>query len=100
VAAPLTPLRSRSPACSVSSRVCCGLVDEGADGAHRSPERRRAGHATALVESLEKHAMHDFTPPLDIVDGAARVCDPIFAGHLTGDHVWGQFLKDYRPTDW
>ena len=41
-----------------------------------------------------------FHPPLDIVDGAARIVDPIISGINSGQHVWGQFLKDYRPTDW
>ncbi|TAM61716.1 MAG: SDR family oxidoreductase [Rhodanobacter sp.] len=41
-----------------------------------------------------------FHPPLDIIDGAARIVDPIISGLRSGEHVWGQFLKDYRPTDW
>ncbi len=50
--------------------------------------------------SQRKQDMHDFQPPLDIVDGAARVCDPFFDGILTGKHWCGKFLKDYFPVDW
>jgi NAD(P)-dependent dehydrogenase (short-subunit alcohol dehydrogenase family) len=47
-----------------------------------------------------KEEYHDFQPPLDIVDGAARVCDPFFNGINTGKHWTGKFLKDYFPIDW
>jgi hypothetical protein len=53
-----------------------------------------------VLLSLRKQKDHDFQPPLDVVDGAARVCDPFFTGLRTGEHVYGKFLKDYRPAPW
>jgi NAD(P)-dependent dehydrogenase (short-subunit alcohol dehydrogenase family) len=40
-----------------------------------------------------------FAAPLDLVDGAARVYDPIVRGER-GEDVFGCFLKDYSPAAW
>ncbi|MBW0115804.1 SDR family NAD(P)-dependent oxidoreductase [Pseudonocardia abyssalis] len=44
-------------------------------------------------------AEEGFHAPLDLVDGAARVYDPIVRGEA-GEDVHGCFLKDYAPTNW
>jgi NAD(P)-dependent dehydrogenase (short-subunit alcohol dehydrogenase family) len=40
-----------------------------------------------------------FHAPLDLVDGAARVYDPIVRGEA-GEDLFGVFLKDYSPAAW
>ncbi len=40
-----------------------------------------------------------FRAPLDLVDGAARVYDPIVRGEA-GEDFFGVFLKDYKPAQW
>jgi NAD(P)-dependent dehydrogenase (short-subunit alcohol dehydrogenase family) len=47
-----------------------------------------------------KQRVHGFHPPLDVVDGAARVLDPLFSHLLTGHGPWGKFFKDYREIPW
>lgn len=53
-----------------------------------------------FAKTVEKEETQRFAPPLDAIDGAARVLDPIFTGLTTGRHCWGQFLKDYAPAPW
>ncbi|MBO1332088.1 SDR family NAD(P)-dependent oxidoreductase [Streptomyces sp. VRA16 Mangrove soil] len=44
-------------------------------------------------------AEEGFHAPLDLVDGAARVYDPVVLGE-SGEDVYGVFLKDYAPGKW
>ncbi|MFG2589609.1 SDR family NAD(P)-dependent oxidoreductase [Streptomyces sp. NPDC048438] len=44
-------------------------------------------------------AEEGFHAPLDLVDGAARVYDPIVRGE-EGEELYGCFLKDYAPAGW
>ncbi len=53
-----------------------------------------------IAHAERKTKIHGFHPPLDIVDGAARIVDPLFDGVRTGKHLWGLFLKDYKPAPW
>jgi NAD(P)-dependent dehydrogenase (short-subunit alcohol dehydrogenase family) len=53
-----------------------------------------------FVHAARKRDELGFQPPLDIVDGAARVLDPFLCGLRTGQHVHGKFLKDYAPSSW
>lgn len=51
------------------------------------------------LPARERHAATGWRPPLDIVDGAARIYHPIVQGQA-GSPVHGVLLKDYRPVDW
>ncbi|MFT3711686.1 MAG: SDR family NAD(P)-dependent oxidoreductase [Archangium sp.] len=53
-----------------------------------------AQHASRKKDDL------GFQPPLDIVDGAARVIDPVFSTANGAEPVFGKFLKDYKTTSW
>ena len=53
--------------------------------------------AQIAARKIEEHA---FSPPLDIVDGAARIVAPIIDGFQSGQHQSGHFFKDYRPAPW
>jgi NAD(P)-dependent dehydrogenase (short-subunit alcohol dehydrogenase family) len=44
-------------------------------------------------------ARHRFQTPIDEVDAASRILDPVFCG-LVDTPVFGVFLKDYGETEW
>ena len=44
-------------------------------------------------------AEEGFHAPLDLVDGAARVYDPVIRGE-NGEDLYGCFLKDFKPSPW
>ena len=77
-----------------------------------APDLRKAGIHLNAVDTgwvtdedpahiaARKAEEHAFSPPLDVVDGAARIVAPIIEGFQTGQHQSGHFYKDYRPAPW
>lgn len=74
-------------------------ADYAASGIHMSSVD--TGWVTDERPHPDKTAQREagFRPPLDVIDGAARLYDPIVRG-VGGERVSGVFLKDYRPVDW
>ena len=56
------------------------------------------------LEKASKTAANNlFQTPIDEVDAAARILDPVFSGVNGGresEKEYGKFLKDYRETEW
>jgi NAD(P)-dependent dehydrogenase (short-subunit alcohol dehydrogenase family) len=39
-------------------------------------------------------------PPFDVIDAAARICDPIYVGLNEGRNLFGKLFKNYGETEW
>ena len=86
---------------SLNMMTRTSAIDYVADGIHmNSVDTGWVTDEDPVHHADLKREIHRFHPPLDIVDGAARIVDPVFTGINTGEHVWGQFLKDDTPTYW
>lgn len=57
--------------------------------------------STGVNESYRiKQFEKAYIPPLDPVDGAARIMHPIFEALVNKHYFYGQLVKDYRMVDW
>lgn len=52
-------------------------------------------------QAMHARQTQDFYTPLDVIDGMARLVDPIARGiNEPGPALYGHFLKDYEPYAW
>ncbi|GLD95355.1 hypothetical protein PINS_up003999 [Pythium insidiosum] len=53
------------------------------------------------LQKAHAHAAQtNFQTPIDEIDAAARILDPVFDGYNSGKALFGKFLKDYHETEW
>ena len=86
-------------ALNMMTRTCaeelagCGIYMNSVDTGwinDEKPIERAAAHAAA----------HHFQTPLDEVDAAARILDPVLSAAHGSEPLYGKFLKDYVPVEW
>ncbi len=53
-----------------------------------------------LEKAFEIAEKSNFQTPIDEIDAAARVLDPVFTGANGGRKLFGIFLKNYDETEW
>ncbi|MEM9541202.1 MAG: SDR family oxidoreductase [Cyanobacteria bacterium P01_E01_bin.42] len=49
---------------------------------------------------IQKMKERGYFPPFDLMDAAARICDPIYQGINEGKKRFGKFYKNYLESDW
>ena len=83
-----------------------GLIGLGRIGAFHAETLTNLPNVERLVVTDERPheeklriAAEGWHAPLDLVDGAARVYDPIVRGEA-GEDLYGCFVKDYEPSPW
>ncbi len=54
-------------------------------------------HPYHQAKSMQERGV---SPPFDIIDAAARICDLIYLGINQGKTPFGKLFKDYIETDW
>ena len=53
-------------------------------------------YPNAIHNAIERN----FEPPLDEIDAAARILDPVFQGIKEQVFFYACYLKDYKETTW
>jgi NAD(P)-dependent dehydrogenase (short-subunit alcohol dehydrogenase family) len=54
-------------------------------------------HPYQQAKSMQERGVN---PPFDLIDAAARICDPIYVGINSGKTRFGKLFKDYLEIDW